>query len=104
MTATIFMRTIGFLIYNHLDCLDYDNCVIRRYSKEDDFHNVRKYSLSREKLDPINEEDRLIFIPEKAQMGYTLVHKKIVDIFRKENVDTLKFIKVSDWEAGMQFR
>lgn len=90
--------------YELLDALDYNKCVIDEYDPSDDSHDVEKYHLSSLALDKIPEEQRLIFTPQKADMGHTFVHKKIVDIFNKHNVDTIKFIKVSDWEAGMQFQ
>ncbi|MBP3140081.1 imm11 family protein [Aliivibrio fischeri] len=92
-----------FNIYKKIDVLDYENCDIKRYNPNDKRHKVRKYFLSIKKLDLIEEENRLIFIPEKASGAPVFIHKKIVDIFNKHKVDTLKFIKVSEWEMGKQF-
>jgi hypothetical protein len=90
-------------VYEKLDCLDFDRCVIDDYDPEARKHDVDKYYLSDSALSAIPEERRLIFRPEKAHMGYTFVHQKIVDIFNSQGVDSLRFIKVSDWEMGMQF-
>ena len=90
--------------YQRLECLDYDHCIIRNYTPGSDRHRVKKYCLSETVLDAIPEEQRLIFKPAKTDMGYAFFHKRIVDIFNKYGVETLKFEKVSEWKAGKQFR
>jgi len=89
--------------YQRLDCLDYDNCIIRDYTPDNEFHVVREYYLSETVLDAIPEEQRLIIKPDNTDMDYAFFHKRIVDIFNKYGVETLKFEKVSEWKAGKQF-
>ncbi|WP_394136504.1 imm11 family protein [Aliivibrio fischeri] len=92
-----------FNIYNKIDALNLEHCIIDDYDEDDKRHDIDKYYLDVNKLNSIQEEKRLIFIPEKASGAPVFVHKKIVDIFNKHKVDTLKFIKVSEWEMGKQF-
>ncbi len=91
-------------VYRNLDCLDFNSCIIEDYDPQDDFHDILKYSFSEKKLDLIPEEKRLILEPEKSDMAYTFFHQKIVDIFLDSGVTNLRFFKVSDWEAGKEFR
>jgi hypothetical protein len=92
-----------FNIFNELDCLDISKCLIDDYDEDDDEHDIEKYYLDYEKMAKIPEDERLIFIPKKTNIGHTFLHQKIVDVFNKHKVDTLKFIKVSEWEMGKQF-
>ena len=90
-------------IYGRLDCLDYEKCTIKRYSPGSDSHRVKRYFLSESTLDLIPEERRLIFRPANTDQGYTFFHQKIVDIFNEFGDHSLRFFRVSEWEAGMQF-
>lgn len=92
-----------FNLHKKTDCLDYEKCTIKRYEPENKRHKIKKYCLSIEKMELIPKEQRLVFIPEKASGAPVFLHQKIVDIFNKHKVDTLKFIKVSEWEMGKQF-
>ena len=89
--------------YQRLECLDYDNCIIEDYVPGDDNHEIDKYYLSETVLDAIPEEQRLIIKPDNTDMDYAFFHKRIVDIFNKYGVETLRFIKVSEWEGGCEF-
>jgi len=93
-----------FNIYNNLDCIDYDKSIIRDYEVGDKYHDVNTYYLSDAVLDKIPEEERLIFRPANTDIGFTFVHQKIVNVFNDYGVDTLRFMKVSEWEMGKQFR
>jgi hypothetical protein len=93
-----------FNIYKDSNFLNLDNCKIDNYDKDEDQHSIEKYSLDEKILDLIDEEQRLIFRPTKTDMGHTMVHQRIVDIFKSLNVDNIKFYKLSEWEDGMQFR
>ena len=93
-----------FNIYEDSDYLDLNACVIDDYDPDADDHVIRQYSLNEKLLDSIDEEQRLIFRPSYTNIGYTIVHQKIVDIFTQLNIDNIKFYKLSEWKKGMQFR
>ena len=86
-----------FNIFNKTNVLNLKRCIIDDYDKR---HDIDKYYLDSNKLDIIPEEQRLVFIPEKASGAPVFLHQKVVDIFNKHKVDTLKFIRVSEWEMG----
>ncbi len=92
-----------FNIFNKINVLNLKRCIIDDYDEDDKRHDIDKYYLDSNKLDAIPEEQRLVFIPEKASGAPVFLHQKIVDVFNKHKVDTLKFIKVSEWEMGKQF-
>jgi len=93
-------------IYGKLDCIDFDKSEI--YDDDDDDDDliieeksfVDKFYLSEKVLDKIPEENRLIFTIDKSVMPHTFVHQKIKDIFDKNNVSGVKFIRVSDYVSG----
>ncbi len=90
-------------IYDRLDCLDFDKCEIEDYDPTDRKHEINKFYFSDVLMDQIPEEKRLMIRPKKDDMGYTFFHQKIVDIFLDSGVTNLRFFKVSDWEAGVEF-
>lgn len=92
-----------FNVYEKLDCLDFEKCTIEDYEPAELRHDIEKFYLSDDLLDAIPEERRLIFKPSGQMIGLIMVHQKIVDLFRGAN-HGLRFIKVSDWEDGLQFR
>ncbi|PCK09626.1 MAG: hypothetical protein COA42_03030 [Alteromonadaceae bacterium] len=93
-----------FSIYKEFDCVDYENSEIRNYEENVDDHKIRKYIFSEEAMDNIPEERRLIFRPMNMNIGHTIIHKKIVNIFKQFDTSALNLVKVSEWHAGTQFR
>ncbi len=92
-----------FNIFEQMDVLDLEKCEIDDFDPNNEVHPIDKYYLSDDKLAAIPESERLVFQPDFGNVAYTMVHKSVVDIFKKHNVDTLNFIKVSEWEMGLQF-
>ncbi|CAG21423.1 hypothetical protein [Photobacterium profundum] len=92
-----------FNYYDRVDCVDFERSTVEDYDPKDARHYVEKFVFKSEVLAAIPEEERLMFQPKKIDKAYTILHKKIVDIFNKHNVETLRFIKVADWEYGKQF-
>ncbi len=92
-----------FNIFEEMDVLDLEKCEIDDFDPDDEMHDIEKYYLSDEKLAAIPESERLIFQPDSSDIDHTIVHKSVVEVFKKHNVDTLNFIKVSEWESGYQF-
>jgi hypothetical protein len=93
-----------FNIYGSSDYIDISLCQVDDFDEDDKKHTIEKYALNEKLLDGILEERRLIFRPSRSDVGHTIVHQKIVDIFIKLNIDNIKFYKLSEWEDGMQFR
>ncbi|MFD2017307.1 imm11 family protein [Vibrio olivae] len=92
-----------FNVFEQLDVLDLELCDIDDYDPEDDMHDIEKYYLSDEKMSQIPEGQRLVFMPKYGDVGHIMVHESIVKVFKKHNVDTLNFVKVSEWKMGKQF-
>ncbi len=42
-------------------------------------------------------------MPKFSDYPHIIVHEKVVKAFKKHDVDTLNFVKVSDWVMGLQF-
>jgi hypothetical protein len=93
-----------FNIYGSSDYIDISLCQVDDFDEDDKKHTVEKYALNEKVLDGISEERRLIFRPSKSDIGHTIVHQKIVDIFIKHEIENIKFYKLSEWEDGIQFR
>ncbi len=92
-----------FNIFEQIDVLDLEKCEIDEFDPNNEIHPIDKYYLSDEKLDLIPESERLVFMPKYTNIGHVMVHESVVEVFKKHNVDTLNFIKVSEWEMGYQF-
>jgi len=93
-----------FNMFNKFSALDLDKCHIKNLKPGKKHHKIAKFCLSDEILDAIPEEQRLIFKEDKSNTGPTIVHQRIVDIFNEAGVTTARFIKVSEYESGKQFR
>ncbi|MGF1743058.1 hypothetical protein L4C34_18730 [Vibrio profundum] len=93
-----------FNVFNQLDALDLDKCRIDDFDPDESCHDIEKYFLSSEKLSLIPESERLVFMPDYSDVGHVMVHESLVKVFKDHNVDTLNFVKVSDWVMGYQFR
>jgi len=93
-----------FNMFNKFTALDLARSVIDDFDPDDYDHDVIKYYLSDDILDAIPEEQRLIFKEGKSDADPTIVHQRIVDIFNEAGVTTARFIKISEYEFGKQFR
>ncbi|HHC7309839.1 TPA: hypothetical protein ACN30N_002715 [Vibrio campbellii] len=92
-----------FNVFEKMDVLNLEECDIDDFDPEDTRHTIDKYSLDTDKLDALPEKERLVFIPKYSDYPHIMVHESVVKAFKKHNVDTLNFVKVSDWEMGLQF-
>ncbi len=92
-----------FNVFEKMDVLDLDRCAIRKRNPNREGQKIQQYCLSDEKLEAIPEKERLVFMPKFSSYPHIIVHEKVVKAFKKHNVDTLNFVKVSDWVMGLQF-
>ncbi len=90
-------------IYERLDLLNLSKCDIFEFEPDETSHFIDKYSLSYEKVISTPLNDRLIFVPDKSMMGYTMVHKSIIEIMEKFDIAPVKFISLDEWRVGVQF-
>ena len=92
-----------FNVFEKMDVLNLEKCQIDDYDPEDTRHTIDQYCLDDDKLSAIPEKERLVFMPKFSDYPHIIVHEKVVKAFKKHNVDTLNFVKVSDWVMGKQF-
>lgn len=92
-----------FNVFEKMDVLNLEECDIDDFDPEDTRHTIDKYSLDTDKLDALPEKERLVFMPKYSDYPHIMVHESVVKAFKKHNVDPLNFVKVSDWEMGLQF-
>jgi len=91
--------------YKRLDCLDFEKSIIDddlEYWEEGDDHSVDKPSLSEVALNGIPEDERLIFKIDNVKGLHIYFHQRIVDYIREMKYTGVHFIKVADFEEGMQ--
>nr|WP_038867795.1 DUF1629 domain-containing protein [Vibrio jasicida] len=92
-----------FNVFEKMDVLNLEECDIDDFDPEETRHTIDKYSLDTDKLDALAEKERLVFMPKYSDYSHIMVNESVVKAFKKHNVDTLNFVKVSDWEMGLQF-
>ncbi|GAA5645949.1 MULTISPECIES: imm11 family protein [Vibrio] len=92
-----------FNVFEKLDVLNLEKCRIDDFDPEDSRHTIAQYYLDDDKLSAMPEKERLVFMPKYSDYPHIIVHEKVVRAFKKHNVDTLNFVKVSDWVMGLQF-
>ncbi|CAM3572038.1 hypothetical protein [Vibrio aquimaris] len=92
-----------FNIFEDMDVLNLEKCRIDDFDPDEEEQSISEYYLDDDKLSAIPEKDRLVFMPRYTDYPHIMVHEKVVRAFKKHNVDTLNFVKVSDWVMGMQF-
>lgn len=85
-----------FNIFEYMDVLNLDECLINNYKPGEDEYAIKRYSLCKQKMQTIPENERLVFMPEYSDFPHVMVHEKIVKVFKELKVDTLNFVKVSD--------
>ena len=100
--------------YEAIDCWDRDTSTIESYDDEDEDEDdddpieldseVIRYRLDADILDKIPEERRLMFKMGGALKSYIFVHQKVVDLFKDCDAVGVRFIKVSEFKEGDQFR
>ncbi|MCG9678650.1 hypothetical protein [Vibrio sp. Isolate24] len=93
----------AFNLFQKMDVLNLEKCQIDDYDPEDTRHTIDQYCLDNDKLSAIPENERLVFMPKFSDYPHIMMHEKVVKVFKKHNVDTLNFVKVSDWVMGLQF-
>ena len=87
-------------LFNKISCLDEDNSIFKRVSEFTTI--IDKIVLSKEKLDNIPLEDRLIFrLEEKKSLIF--MHQIIVDEIMQHNPVGIRFVKVKDWGVSEAF-
>ncbi|WP_196156920.1 imm11 family protein [Reinekea sp. G2M2-21] len=91
--------------YEGLDCIDVKNSEIDYdpdvWSMGDDYI-VDKPSLSEAVLSEIPEDQRLMFKIAKVDNPHLYCHQRVVDFVREIGYTGIDFIKVADFEEGMQ--
>ena len=92
-----------FNIFEEIDVLNLEKCSIDDFEPDEEEQSISEYYLDDDKLSAIPEKERLVFMPKFTDYPHIMVHERVVNAFKKHNVDTLKFVKVSDWVMGMQF-
>ncbi|WP_122046083.1 imm11 family protein [Vibrio atlanticus] len=93
----------GFNIFEEMDVLNLEKCRIDDFEPDEEEHSISEYYLDIDKMSAIPEKERLVFMPKYTDYPHVMVHEKVVKAFKKHNVDTLNFVKVSDWVMGLQF-
>ncbi|WP_166113954.1 hypothetical protein [Pseudoalteromonas sp. Z9A5] len=91
--------------YKRVDCLDFEKSRIKNNPKtweEGDDHKVKQPSLCEAALNAIPEENRLILKINKVSLPHLYCHQRVVDFIRKMKYTGVQFIKVADFEEGMQ--
>lgn len=95
-----------FLVfYQELDCWHRKRSEVldkgEVYSDGTEFPpRLNKFYLDDKVLDPIPEEERLMFAMGGVSNRFIFVHQKIVDIFDRSRAEGVRFIKVSDFKDG----
>ncbi len=92
-----------FNIFEEMDVLNLEKCRIDDFEPDEEEHSISEYYLDIDKMSAIPEKERLVFMPKYTDYPHVMVHEKVVKAFKKHNVDTLNFVKVSDWVMGLQF-
>lgn len=69
-----------------------------------DYAEVEKYSLDSNILSAIPEKNRMLFKMGGASVSYVFVHKDVVKFILENCKATVRFIKVVDFEQGVQHR
>ncbi|MEZ8046853.1 hypothetical protein AB6C46_23115 [Vibrio sp. 10N.237.312.C02] len=93
----------AFNLFQKMDVLNLEKSQIDDFDPEDTRHTIEQYYLDDDKLSAMPEKERLVFMPKFSDYPHIIVHEKVVKAFKKHNVDTLNFVKVSDWVMGLQF-
>jgi hypothetical protein len=70
--------------------------------EEGDKPFVERYSLDAARLGAIPEEQRLMFRMTGVMAPLVFVHQRIVDLFAMGQVSGIRFIRVSEYEDGME--
>ncbi|MBN3492243.1 imm11 family protein [Vibrio neptunius] len=92
-----------FNFYQDIDCVDFQNSVVRNYSPAKRNNTVLQYKLDESVLSAISEENRLMIKLSGVTGGALLFHEKIVNALAKFNIEAFQFFKLSDYRKGMEF-
>ena len=100
--------------YETVDCWDRKHSILDIDEDDDDEDDdedsieldpeIMQYRLDADILNAIPEEKRLMFKMGGASKLYIFVHQKVVDIFKECNAIGVRFVKVSEFKEGDQFR
>lgn len=90
-------------VYQKFSFFDKDKTKYGHISKlTGDWDDIEKVVLSKEKLDEIPLEDRLVFV-SKENSAFILFHKSIVDIIMSVNPEGIIPIDIEKWYDGIDF-
>mgnify|MGYP006062627643 CR=1 FL=1 len=92
-----------FNFYRDIDCVDFQNSVVRNYSPAKRNNTVLQYKLDESVLDAIPEENRLMIKLAGVTGGALLFHEKVVKALTKFDIEAFQFFKLSDYRKGMEF-
>ncbi|BCV32148.1 hypothetical protein TUM4442_16750 [Shewanella algae] len=70
-----------FNIFEYMDVLNLEECLINNYKPGEDEYAIKRYSLCKQKMQTIPENERLVFMPEYSDFPHVMVHEKIVKVF-----------------------
>ena len=85
-----------FNFYRDIDCVDFQNSVVRNYSPAKRNNTILQYQLDKSVLDAIPEENRLMIKLAGVTGGALLFHEKVVKALAKFNIEAFQFFKLSD--------
>jgi len=89
---------VGF--YDRIDCVDKNLSTVSE--KIGNNVVVDKYVLDQNVLDQVLEENRMMFMTKGDMDNYIFCHKTLVDALSHKLFNGVRFIKVSDYEIGIQ--
>lgn len=89
-------------IFEELDCWDRKKSTYEPDEGDTDV-SMQSYRLNEDKLLAINESERLIFRMGGVSRPLNFVHEKIIEHFKKNNIQGFKIFKVNEYEFGMEF-
>ena len=92
-----------FNFYRDIDCVDFQNSVVRNYSPAKRNNTILQYQLDKSVLDAIPEENRLMMKLAGVTGGALLFHEKVVKALAKFNIEAFQFFKLSDYRNGIEF-
>ena len=93
-----------FNFFEKLDCLDLNKSKLLFKDPSGEFNEMIDYKLNEDVLSRIDEEKRLIIQLDRTSCGDVIFHERIVRIFKKYNLDTVCFFKLSEYVSGMEYK
>ncbi|MGF1743064.1 hypothetical protein L4C34_18760 [Vibrio profundum] len=95
----------GYYFFNVIEKMDVIDLKLSEVLNPDTIllYRLNKFKLQSEKLDKIPEKERLVIVPKGVMGSPMIVHKKIVDIFRSMNVESVQFFPLTSYSFGDEY-